>query len=86
MFTMQDHSMEKMTAVWLLPIVAGEVAAVSGALLVPYLSPLEALSALILCYALWAFSVPVAMSILALLTQGFSGCWSGTRPLLNRIC
>jgi C4-dicarboxylate transporter/malic acid transport protein len=67
MFTLQDHSVEKMTAVWLLPIVAAEVAAVSGALLVPHLSPSEALSVLILCYALWAFSVPLAMSILVIL-------------------
>jgi tellurite resistance protein TehA-like permease len=65
--TLQDHSMDKMTAVWLLPIVAAEVAAVSGALLVPHLSPSEALSVLILCYALWAFSVPLAMSILVVL-------------------
>ena len=67
MFTVQEHSMEKMTAAWLLPIVAAEVAAVSGALLVPHLSPSEAVSVLILCYALWAFSVPLAMSILVIL-------------------
>jgi C4-dicarboxylate transporter/malic acid transport protein len=67
MFTVQDHSVEKMTAVWLLPIVAAEVAAVSGALLVPHLSPSEAFLVLILCYALWAFSVPLAMSILVIL-------------------
>jgi C4-dicarboxylate transporter/malic acid transport protein len=67
MFTLQDHSVEKMTAVWLLPIVAAEVAAVSGALLVPHLSPSEALLVMILCYALWAFSVPLAMSILVIL-------------------
>jgi C4-dicarboxylate transporter/malic acid transport protein len=67
MFTVQDHSMGKMTAVWLLPIVAAEVAAVSGALLVPHLSPSEAFTVVILCYALWAFSVPVAMSILVIL-------------------
>jgi tellurite resistance protein TehA-like permease len=67
MFTIQNHSMERMTAVWLLPIVAAEVAAVSGALLVPHLSPSEAFIVLILCYALWAFSVPLAMSILVIL-------------------
>jgi tellurite resistance protein TehA-like permease len=38
MFTIQHHSLERMTAVWLLPIVAAEVAAASGALLVPHLS------------------------------------------------
>jgi len=67
MFTIQNHSMERMTAVWLLPIVAAEVAAVSGALLVPHLSPSEAFIVLILCYALWAFSVPLAMSIFVIL-------------------
>jgi C4-dicarboxylate transporter/malic acid transport protein len=67
MFTVQDHSMEKMTAVWLLPIVAAEVAVVSGALLVPHLSASECFVVLILCYALWAFSVPLAMSILVIL-------------------
>jgi tellurite resistance protein TehA-like permease len=67
MFTRQEHSIEKMTGVWLLPIVAPEVAAVSGALLVPQLPPSEAFTVLILCYALWAFSVQVAMSILVIL-------------------
>jgi C4-dicarboxylate transporter/malic acid transport protein len=67
MFTIQNHSMERMTAVWLLPIVAAEVAAVSGALLVPHLSASDAFIVLILSYALWAFSVPLAMSILVIL-------------------
>jgi C4-dicarboxylate transporter/malic acid transport protein len=67
MFTIQDHSMERMTAVWLLPIVAAGVAAVSGALLVPHLSGAEAFTVLMLCYALWAFSVPSAMSMLVIL-------------------
>jgi C4-dicarboxylate transporter/malic acid transport protein len=67
MFTVQDHSMERMTAVWLLPIVAAEVAAASGGLLVPHIAPLEGFTVLILCYALWAFSVPVAMSVLVIL-------------------
>jgi C4-dicarboxylate transporter/malic acid transport protein len=67
MFTLQDHSMERMTAVWLLPIVAAEVAAASGALLVPHLLASEAFTVLILSYALWAFSVPLAMSILVIL-------------------
>ncbi len=30
MFTRQEHSIDQMTAVWLLPVVAAEVAAVSG--------------------------------------------------------
>jgi len=67
MFTIQDHSMERMTAVWLLPIVAAGVAAASGALLVPHLSGPETFTVLMLCYALWAFSVPLAMSMLVIL-------------------
>ncbi len=68
MFTLQNHSMEKMTAVWLLPVVAAEVTAASAGLLVPHLlDPVAAMRMLILGYALWAFSVPLAMSILVIL-------------------
>ncbi|NNM51220.1 MAG: TDT family transporter [Pseudomonadales bacterium] len=68
MFTRQDHSMEKMTAVWLLPVVAAEVAAVSAGLLIPHISnPHAALEMIIIAYALWAFSVPIAFSILVIL-------------------
>jgi C4-dicarboxylate transporter/malic acid transport protein len=67
MFTRQDHSMERMTAVWLLPIVAAEVAAASGGLLVPHLPVSEGYGVLLLSYVLWAFSVPLAMSILVVL-------------------
>ncbi|MBV8192910.1 MAG: TDT family transporter [Alphaproteobacteria bacterium] len=67
MFTRQQHSLEKMTAVWLIPVVAAEVAAASGALLVPHLSAAEAFAVLMLGYGLWAYSVPLAMSILVLL-------------------
>jgi C4-dicarboxylate transporter/malic acid transport protein len=67
MFTRQDHSMERMTAVWLLPIVAAEVAAASGGLLVPHLPVSEGYGVLLLSYMLWAMSVPLAMSILVIL-------------------
>ena len=39
MFTRQDHSMENMTAVWLIPIVAAEVAAASGGISSPTWPP-----------------------------------------------
>jgi len=68
MFTRQSHSIDQMTAVWLLPVVAAEVAAVSGGLLAPHLpDSAHQLGVLIACYALWACSVPLAMSILAIL-------------------
>ena len=68
MFTRQEHSVEKMTAVWLLPIVAAEVAAASGAQLIPHVVDHQAaFRLLILNYALWAFSVPLALSVLVVL-------------------
>ena len=67
MFTRQEHSIEKLTAVWLLPIVACEVAAVSAGLLAPHLDSSQGFLVVILGYVLWAFSVPLAMGILVLL-------------------
>ncbi len=67
MVTRQDHSMEKMTAVWLLPIVACEVAAASGGLLAPHLTNAAGFGVLITSYVLWALSVPLALSILTIL-------------------
>jgi C4-dicarboxylate transporter/malic acid transport protein len=68
MFTRQSHSIDQMTAVWLLPVVAAEVAAASGGLLAPHLADAhQQLNVLIASYALWACSVPLAMSILVIL-------------------
>lgn len=68
MFTRQEHRMEKMTAVWLLPIVAAEVAAASGGLIAPYLSdPGSQFIMLVTSYVLWAYSVPVALGIITIL-------------------
>lgn len=68
MFTRQQHSIDQMTAVWLLPVVAAEVAAVGGGLLAPHIADVHAqLGIMITSYVLWAYSVPVALSILAIL-------------------
>jgi C4-dicarboxylate transporter/malic acid transport protein len=68
MFTRQEHSIDQMTAVWLLPVVAAEVAAASGGLLAPHLADAHAqLVVLVTSYVLWAFSLPVAFSILTIL-------------------
>jgi C4-dicarboxylate transporter/malic acid transport protein len=68
MFTRQTHAIDRMTAVWLLPLVASEVASVSGALLVPHLSDAGAqMNVLITSLILWACSVPIAMSVLVVL-------------------
>lgn len=68
MFTRQSHSIDQMTAVWLLPVVAAEVAAASGGLLAPHLADAHRqLTVLVASYALWACSVPLAMSVLVIL-------------------
>ncbi|WP_434768224.1 TDT family transporter [Pseudomonas triticicola] len=68
MFTRQEHSIDQMTAVWLLPVVAAEVAAASGGLFAPHLTDAHAqLIVLTTSYVLWAFSLPVAFSILTIL-------------------
>ncbi len=68
MFTRQQHDIDKMTAVWLLPIVAAEVAASTGGLLVPHLIDTNTqFMTLIASYVLWAYSVPVAFCVLTIL-------------------
>ncbi|TPE49709.1 C4-dicarboxylate ABC transporter [Amaricoccus solimangrovi] len=67
MFTRQEHGLERMTAVWLLPLVAAEVAAAGAAGLAPHLAGGAAAAMVIGGYVLWALSVPLAMSVLALL-------------------
>jgi tellurite resistance protein TehA-like permease len=68
MFTRQRHSIDQMTAVWLLPFVAPEVCAASGGLLVPHLEDArEQLSVLLASYALWGYSAPLALSVVVIL-------------------
>ncbi|MCX8998246.1 C4-dicarboxylate ABC transporter [Rhizobiaceae bacterium BDR2-2] len=68
MFTRQSHAMADMSAVWLLPVVAAEVAAASGLLLLPFAGDGPAgLGILAASLALWAFSVPLALSVLVIL-------------------
>jgi C4-dicarboxylate transporter/malic acid transport protein len=67
MFTRQTHRLESMTAVWLLPIVASEVAAASAGLLAPHLAGQAAVTVLLAGYVLWALSVPLALSVLVIL-------------------
>ncbi len=67
MFTRQTHRIESMTGVWLLPIVASEVAAASAGLLLPHLAGQSALDVLLAGYVLWALSVPLALGVLVIL-------------------
>lgn len=68
MFTRQEHRLDQMTGVWLLPVVAAEVAAASGGLIAPHLAGGDSqITVLMTSYVLWAYSVPVAFSILGIL-------------------
>lgn len=68
MFTRQEHRIDQMTAVWLLPVVTAEVVAVSGGLLAPALvGESQQLAVIVTSFVLWGVSVPLALSILAIL-------------------
>lgn len=68
MFQKQEHQLQGMTAVWLLPIVACEVAASSGGLLIGHLNmDMHAVTLMFLSYVLWGISVLPAFAILTIL-------------------
>ncbi|TBV12583.1 TDT family transporter [Stutzerimonas kirkiae] len=66
MFTRQSHALEKLTAVWLLPIVAPEVAASTAAALVPQLAPEAARQLLVVGFVLWGMSLALAFALITL--------------------
>jgi C4-dicarboxylate transporter/malic acid transport protein len=67
MFTRQDHALERMTGVWLLPIVASEVAAASAGLIAPHLEVGSATTLVYAGYVLFALSVPLALMVITVL-------------------
>lgn len=68
MFTRQKHELTNMTAIWLLPIVAAEVVASSGGILLGSMSePEHKIIILLFSYMLWGLSVLPAFSILTIL-------------------
>ena len=67
MFTRQHHTLGSMTALWLLPIVASEVAAASAGLIAPHLGVSAATPLLYGGYVLFALSLPLALMILTIL-------------------
>ncbi len=65
-FVQHDHALDRITPLWLLPIVGPEVTASGGAVLAPHLAPAAAQAVLAASYLLWAMSVPFAFSIITL--------------------
>lgn len=68
MYHAQQHSLKSMSALWLLPIVACEVAASTGGVLVAHLAVGQhATIILLFSYILWGMSIFPAFAILAIL-------------------
>jgi C4-dicarboxylate transporter/malic acid transport protein len=66
MFLFQEHSLESMTPLWLLPVVACEVAAASGGLFIGYMNVSLQATVLMLCFVLWSISVSLAFAIITI--------------------
>lgn len=68
MFVYQQHQLNTMTAIWLLPIVTAEVVASSGGVLLAHLPASQAAMNLLFgCYVLWGMSVLPAFAVLTIL-------------------
>jgi tellurite resistance protein TehA-like permease len=68
-FTRHDHTIETISAAWLLPIVSSVVAAASGGVVSTALAPFDpalARSTVIVSYVVWGTGVPLAMFIITL--------------------
>ena len=66
MFHVHELTLDKMTAVWLLPIVPPVVAAGSGALVATLLNPSCALIVVAISYMLWGVGIGLSFIVLAL--------------------
>ncbi|KRW61585.1 TDT family transporter [Pseudomonas sp. TTU2014-080ASC] len=66
MFTRQSHALDKLTAVWLLPIVAPEVAASTAGALANHVAPEAGQQLLIAGFVLWGISLSLAFSLITL--------------------
>lgn len=68
MFTSHDHRLDKLTGIWLMPVVPGEVVAAAGGLLIPHFHQLVFRQELwVGSVVLWALSVPIAFLMLGFL-------------------
>lgn len=69
MFLYQEHELKTMTAVWLLPFVACEVAASSAGILAAAVPVGPAHTLILLGYILWGISLPLAFATIVILIQ-----------------
>ena len=66
MFYNHAHTLDKMTAAWLLPIVPTVVAAASGGLVATVLEPNNAIITLAVSYVLWGVGMSVSFLVMAM--------------------
>ena len=66
MFHLHVHSLEKMTAAWLLPIIPCVVAASAGGLMSTVLPPERALITLLVSYVLWGVGLALSILVMAI--------------------
>ena len=69
MFTHHQHAITTATTLWLLPIIAPEVAASSAGLVAAHLDPAIAHRFVIAGYLLWGISLPLAFGIIIIFIQ-----------------
>jgi C4-dicarboxylate transporter/malic acid transport protein len=69
MFSHHEHSINSATTLWLLPIVAPEVAASSAGMIAAHLTPDAAATLHILGYMLWGISLPLAFGVIIIFLQ-----------------
>ncbi len=68
MFVSHTHTVDKLTGLWLMPVVPAEVTAASVGTLIPHIAGLDAeRSLMVVGLGLWAFSVPLAFLMLGFL-------------------
>ncbi len=68
MFVSHDHRLDKLTGIWLMPVVPAEVAAASGSLIIPHIANVAtAQTLMVVNLGLWAMSVPLAFLMLGFL-------------------
>lgn len=72
LFVHQQHTLDRITPLWLLPIVGPEVTASGGAVLAPHLPPELAQQVVGASYLLWSMSVPFAFSIITLVVLRYA--------------
>ncbi|KAI5475693.1 sulfite efflux pump SSU1 [Pseudohyphozyma bogoriensis] len=72
MFTRHKNELPSIAGIWILPVVAPNVASASGGIVASALPPAHARLTVIVSYCLWGMSVPVALMVMTLMFLRFA--------------